>query len=91
MIINQHIYVHLYPLPRFKNIKAKLSGYKMFSVIDLTEAYLQMEGDPSSRTFTVVAIHKVYFQYKRLPLCTSYPPKNNGKIFCSHGQSASLY
>eukprot|EP00731_Ephydatia_muelleri_P006866 Em0003g1114a len=70
--INPHVYVDPHPLPRFEDIIAKLSGSKTFSVVDLTDAYLQMEVDPSSRKFMVVATHKGYFQYKRLPFGVNF-------------------
>eukprot|EP00731_Ephydatia_muelleri_P006906 Em0003g1154a len=70
--INPHVYVDPHPLPRFEDIIAKLSGSKTFSVVDHTDAYLQMEVDPSSRKFMVVATHKGYFQYKRLPFGVNF-------------------
>ena len=72
--INPHVYVDPHPLPRFEDIIAKLSGSKTFSIVDLTDAYLQMEVDPSSRKFMVVATHKGYFQYKRLPFGVNFAP-----------------
>ena len=74
MTINPHVYVDPHPLPRFEDIIAKLSGSKTFSIVDLTDAYLQMEVDPSSRKFMVVATHKGYFQYKRLPFGVNFAP-----------------
>ncbi|KAL5470941.1 hypothetical protein EMCRGX_G029003 [Ephydatia muelleri] len=72
--INPHVYVDPHPHPRFEDIIAKLSGSKTFSIVDLTDAYLQMEVDPSSRKFMVVATHKGYFQYKRLPFEVNFAP-----------------
>ena len=89
--INQHVYVDPHPLARFEDIIAKLSSSKLFSVIDLTDAYLQMEVHPLSTTFMVVATHKGYFQYKRLPFGVNFAPENNGKFFSRHRQSDSLY
>eukprot|EP00731_Ephydatia_muelleri_P010462 Em0005g1048a len=72
--INPHVYVDPHPLPRFEDIIAKLSGSKTFSIVDFTDAYLQMEVDPSSRKFMVVATHKGYFHYKRLPFGVNFAP-----------------
>ena len=76
MTINQHVYVDPHPRPRFEDIIAKLSGSKLFSVIDLTDAYLQMEVHPLSRKFMVVATRKGFFQYKRLPFGVNFAPAN---------------
>ena len=76
MTINQHVYIDPHPLPRFEDIIAKLNGSKLFSVIDLTDTYLQMEVYSSSRKFMVVATHKGYFQYKRLPFGVNFTPAN---------------
>ena len=95
MTINQHVYIDPHPFPRFEDIIAKLSGSKLFSVIDLTDAYLQMEVDPSSRKFMVVATHKGYFQYKRLPFGVNFAlaifQKTMENFFSRHTQSGSLY
>nr|XP_022910195.1 uncharacterized protein K02A2.6-like [Onthophagus taurus] len=72
--INRFVQMDDYPLPRFEDITAKLSGGKYFSKIDLKDAYLQMEVHPESRKYLVVATHKGYFAYKRLPFGISFAP-----------------
>ena len=41
--INQNVFVDPHPLPRFEEIMVKLSGSTVFSIIDLKDAYLQLE------------------------------------------------
>ncbi|KII65266.1 Retrovirus-related Pol polyprotein [Thelohanellus kitauei] len=52
----------------------KLCGGKYFSVIDLKDAYLQMEVDPSSRDYLKIATHVGYYRYTRLPFGVSLAP-----------------
>ena len=56
-----------YPLPRVEDLLAKLSGGKKFSVLDLSQAYQQLELDAESQTYTVINTHKGLFSYTRLP------------------------
>ena len=57
--INPHVYVDPYPLPRFEDIIAKLSRSKMFSDIDLTDTYLQMEVDFLSRSWFLLHLRDI--------------------------------
>lgn len=72
--INKHVQVDDYPLPRFEDVTSKLSGGIYFSKIDLKDAYLQMEVHPDSRKYLVIATHKGYFTYRRLPFGISFAP-----------------
>ena len=38
----------------------------MFTVIDLSDAYLQLELDPQSKPYVTINTHKGLFQYNRL-------------------------
>ncbi|KFD62491.1 hypothetical protein M514_25341 [Trichuris suis] len=53
---------------------AKLNGGTLFSVIDLKDAYLQMRVHPESQKYLVIATHRGYFRYKRLPFGLSFAP-----------------
>ena len=90
--INQHMCIDPHPLPKFEDIIAKLSGSKLFSVIDLTDAYLQMHGvHPLSRKFMVVATHKGYFHYKRLPFGVNFAFQKTMKIFLAGIDKVAVY
>ncbi|KFD63932.1 hypothetical protein M514_23923 [Trichuris suis] len=53
---------------------AKLNGGTLFSVIDLKGAYLQMRVHPESQKYLMIATHRGYFRYKRLPFGLSFAP-----------------
>ena len=68
MIVEHH------PLPTFEEIAAKLNGGEKFSVIDLKDAYLQLEVDKSSQQYLVIATHIGYFKYLRMPFGIASAP-----------------
>ncbi|KII63511.1 Transposon Tf2-8 polyprotein [Thelohanellus kitauei] len=72
--INPYLKKNNYPLPLFEELTAKLSGGIRFTVIDLKDAYLQMEVDEDSRELLVIATHLGYFRYTRLPFGVSVAP-----------------
>lgn len=57
-----------------------LNGGKIFSKIDLSEAYLQVELDDSSKYLLVVNTHKGLFRYNRLPFGVATTPSIFQKI-----------
>ena len=46
-----------YPLPRIEDIFSSLAGGEKFSKIDLSQAYLQMEVEESSRKLLTINTH----------------------------------
>ena len=56
-----------FPLPYPEDLRAALAGGKIFSKVDLADAYLQLEVDPESRKYLVLSTHKGLFRYTRLP------------------------
>ena len=72
--INQYVQIDDYPLPRFEDIMAKLTGGIHFSRIDLKDAYLQLQVHPDSRKYLTIATHRGYFSYKRLLFGISFAP-----------------
>ena len=63
-----------YPLPRIEDIFAALQGGKLFSKLDLSQAYQQLPLDPDSKKFTTINTHKGLFQFERLPFGISTAP-----------------
>ena len=55
-----------YPLPRIEDIFASVAGGTRFSVIDLAQAYHQMELDEDSRPILTINTQKGLYQYNRL-------------------------
>ncbi|KIH62534.1 integrase core domain protein [Ancylostoma duodenale] len=56
-----------YPLPVPEDIFATLNGGTVFSQIDLSDAYLQIELSDESKKMVVINTHRGLFQYNRLP------------------------
>ncbi|XP_051785433.1 uncharacterized protein K02A2.6-like [Erpetoichthys calabaricus] len=72
--INPVLYVDQYPLPRIEDIFASLAGGEYFSKIDLSQAYLQMELEESSKKYLTINTHKGLFRYNRLVFGVSSAP-----------------
>ncbi|CAH8624689.1 unnamed protein product [Dicrocoelium dendriticum] len=65
---------HQYPLPIPEDIFAKLNGGKCFAKLDLSDAYLQVEVDESSRELLTINTHRGLYQYNRLPFGVKTAP-----------------
>ena len=65
--VNPCIEVDQYPLPTPEDLFAQLSGSTVFSKLDLSHAYQQIELDEESRKLLVINTHKGLRQYTRLP------------------------
>ena len=74
LTLNKWVQTDNYPLPRFEDIVAKLNGSRVFSVIDLRDAYLQIPIAQEFRELFTIATHKGYFRYKRLPFGINFAP-----------------
>ena len=64
--VNQAIKVHKYPLPWIEDIFAKLSNGKMFSKLDLRQAYLQLECEDRLKELLTINTHRGLYCYNRL-------------------------
>ncbi|XP_055616766.1 uncharacterized protein K02A2.6-like [Toxorhynchites rutilus septentrionalis] len=65
--LNERLQSHQYPLPLPQDIFSKLTGCIVFSTIDLSDAFLQMEVDESSRRMLTINTHRGLYEYNRLP------------------------
>lgn len=65
--LNSALQPHQYPLPLPEDIFAKLANCKVFSQIDLSDAFLQVEVDEASRGLLTVNTHRGLYHYNRLP------------------------
>ena len=72
--INQVSCLDSYPLPRIEELFAKLLGGKYFSKLDLSQAYLQLPLEESSKEFVTINTHKGLFRYNRLPFGVASAP-----------------
>ncbi|XP_058448351.1 uncharacterized protein K02A2.6-like [Malaya genurostris] len=64
--LNSNLESNQYPLPLPEDIFAKMAGCKLFSHIDLSDAYLQVEIDTRDQYLLTINTHKGLFRYTRL-------------------------
>ena len=64
-----------YPIPKVEDLFAALGGGKLFSKIDLSQAYQQLPLDDESKQYVVINTHKRLFCYTRLPFDISSAPR----------------
>ena len=63
-----------HPLPRVEDLFATLAGGKLFTKLDLAQAYLQVPLDCQSRQYVTINTHKGLYRYTRLPFGLSSAP-----------------
>ena len=61
-------------MPKIEDIFANLSGGKLFSTIDLANAYQQMMVEDESKKYLVINTLKGMFRYNRLPFGIASAP-----------------
>ncbi|KAJ8049344.1 hypothetical protein HOLleu_02051 [Holothuria leucospilota] len=71
LTVNKVVEGDAYPLPTAEGIFATLPGGRVFSKIDLTNAYQQLELTERSKELLTVNTHKGLYQYQRLPFGVS--------------------
>ena len=59
--------INQYPLPKPDDLFHMLNGGKKFSELDLTDAYMQVELEQSSRRYATINTHKELFEYTIIP------------------------
>ena len=64
--VNKASQLEKYPLPRVDELFAAMTGGKMFTKIDLREAYFQLELDDASKEVLTINTHKGLFRPNRL-------------------------
>ena len=72
--LNDALGDHHYPLPRPEEIFNKLNGWKIFSKIDPSDAYLQIEVDEESSKLLCINTHRGLYKYNRLVLGVKVAP-----------------
>ncbi|XP_062557959.1 uncharacterized protein K02A2.6-like [Armigeres subalbatus] len=65
--LNDALQPHRYPLPLPEDIFAKLANCTVFSQIDLSDAFLQVEIEEASRDLLTINTHRGLYRYNRLP------------------------
>jgi hypothetical protein len=64
--LNNALEANNYPLPLPEDIFNRMANCTMFSHIDLSDAYLQVELDEGSRKFVTINTHKGLYRFNRL-------------------------
>lgn len=72
--VNRGSQVDSYPLPQIEDLLATLSGGKIFSKLDLSHAYQQIELEDESKEMVTINTHKGLFKQNRLPFGVSSAP-----------------
>ena len=72
--LNECLKDHNYPLPSAEDLFSKLNGGKIFSKIDLSDAYLQIKVNEECSKFLCINTHKGIFKLKRLPFGLKVAP-----------------
>ncbi|CAB3989036.1 Hypothetical predicted protein [Paramuricea clavata] len=66
--VSKALYPTNHPIARHEDIKAKLSGCRVFSKMDFKSAFWQIELEPESRYLTVFHANYKLYRYKRLTM-----------------------
>ncbi|XP_025996247.1 uncharacterized protein K02A2.6-like [Solenopsis invicta] len=72
--VNRALRNNTYPLPNADNIITKVNSNSYFSVLDLSDAFLQIEVAEDHRDITTITTPKRVFRFKRLPFCIKTAP-----------------
>ena len=72
--INQVLSVDQYPLPKLEDLFATLAGGTVFTKLDLSQAYLQLQLDEKSIPYVTVNTHQGLYSYTRLPFGVASAP-----------------
>ena len=65
--INEYVINDPHPIPTFEEVTSKISGFTEMSKIDFKDAYHQIPVDEESQQYLVIATHRGYFAYRKLP------------------------
>nr|XP_037282355.1 uncharacterized protein K02A2.6-like [Rhipicephalus microplus] len=74
LTVNPCVKTDHYPLPAVEDLFTTLAGGKVFTVLDLSTAYQQIEVHPDSRPLLTINSHMGLFQYVRMPYGISSAP-----------------
>lgn len=72
--VNAVSHLNLYPIPEVEHLFATLKKGKLFTKLDLSQAYQQLILDKTSRKYVVINTHKGLYLYTRLPYGVSSAP-----------------
>ena len=91
MTENQRANVDQYPLPNTEDLFATLTGGQVFSKIDLSHTYQQVELYEDSQKELTINTHKGLYRYKRLPFGVSSAPAILSKDYGSASAGGQVH
>eukprot|EP00731_Ephydatia_muelleri_P020829 Em0013g556a len=74
LTVNRVANLECYPLPRIDDLLASLGKGKIFSKLDLANAYLQLALEDESKKYVTITTHKGLYRYNRLPFGVASAP-----------------
>lgn len=74
LTVNRAARLDTYPIPNLQDLFSGLSGGKVFSKLDMSQAYAQLCLEEESKTYTVINTHRGLFKYNRLCFGVSSAP-----------------
>ncbi|XP_017304659.1 uncharacterized protein K02A2.6-like [Diaphorina citri] len=78
--LNQHLVREFHLIPTIEEIKSRLSGKKVFSLVDLKQGFYQIPLHPKSTDLCTFSTPFGYYKYLRLPFGISTAPEVFFKI-----------
>ena len=66
LTVNQASHIDAYPIPKVQDLFSNLSDGKIFSKLDMSQAYAQLCLEDSSKPYTTINTMRGLFQYNRL-------------------------
>lgn len=72
--VNPKLNVAKYPLLKIEDLLQKIANCLIFSKLDLSQAYAQIELSPESKQYVTINTHKNLYRYNRLPYGIAFAP-----------------
>ena len=72
--VNQYLDLIQYPLPLIEEVFERISSGQVFSKLDLSDAYLQVELDDESKRHVVITTYRGLYRYNRVCFGLSSEP-----------------
>ncbi|KAK6762955.1 hypothetical protein RB195_023604 [Necator americanus] len=82
--LNDALEQNQHPLPNPEDTFTKLNGGRYFSLLDLAEAYLQLEVNDVSKQLLTINTHRALYRFNRLPFGVKPAPGIPTMYGCSY-------
>ena len=78
--MNPYVGIDPYPLPTAQDLFASLAGGKVFTKLDLRQAYHHLELEDDSKQYLIINSHNGLYSYERLSFGVSSAPSQLQKV-----------